>query len=57
MPVTWGLIALSPGKLRDELRSPLKVPFSLLPVEGVRTSKILMVFLKIRKSLTCHVWE
>lgn len=57
MRVTWGLIALSPGKLRDELRSPLKVPFSLLPVEGVRTSKILMVFLKIRKNLTCHVWE
>lgn len=33
------------------------MPFCLLPVEGVRTSKILSVFLKIRKGLTCHVWS
>lgn len=29
----------------------------LLPVEGVRTSKILIEFLKIRKGLTCYAWS
>lgn len=57
MPVNWELIALSPHKFWGGLQSPLKVPFCLLPVEGVRTSKILIVFLKIRKGLTSCVWS
>lgn len=57
MHMTWELIALSLCKFRYGLRQPLKVPFSVLPVKGVRTSKILMIFLKIRKGLTCHVWS
>lgn len=55
--MTWELIALSPYKFWDGLRSPLKVPFCPFPVEGVRTRKILILLLEIRKGLTCRVWS
>lgn len=57
MHVTWELVALSPCKFWGGLRSPLKVPFCLLTVEGARTIKVLTVFLKIRRGLMCHVWS